>query len=85
MLSSLISFLLIGLVAGWLAGLIMKSRGQSLVVNLIVGCIGAFVGHFLFMAIGLHAYGLLAELICDTIGAVVLIFLIRYLNRNARL
>jgi uncharacterized membrane protein YeaQ/YmgE (transglycosylase-associated protein family) len=82
---SLISFLLIGLVAGWLAGLIMKSNGRDWIMNLIIGCVGAFVGHFLFTLVGLHAYGLLGELICDTIGAIVLIALIRYINRRGRI
>ena len=81
----LIEFLLIGLAAGWLAGVIMKSRGQTIIINLIVGCVGAFVGQFVFNLLHLSAYGVIGRLVCSTIGAVLLIYLIRYLNRNARL
>ena len=50
---SLIVFLLVGLIAGWIAGLIKTGRGFGLVGNLIIGCLGAFVGVFLFGILGL--------------------------------
>jgi uncharacterized membrane protein YeaQ/YmgE (transglycosylase-associated protein family) len=78
---SLIGFLIIGLVAGWLAGTIMKGRGAGLLVNLVVGVIGAYIGGFLFTLIGLSAHGLIGSLITATIGAIALLFLIGVLKK----
>ena len=79
---SLLWFLLIGLAAGWLAGQIMKGGGYGLVGDLIVGVIGALVGGFLFGALGLRAGGLLGSLLTATAGAVVLIWLLRFVKRS---
>jgi uncharacterized membrane protein YeaQ/YmgE (transglycosylase-associated protein family) len=78
---SLIGFLIIGLVAGWLAGQIMKGRGAGLIVNLVVGVIGAYIGGFLFTLIGLSAHGFIGSLITATIGAIALLFLIGVLKK----
>lgn len=75
-------FLLIGLCAGWLAGSIMKGSGFGLGGNLAVGVIGAFLGGFLFRLVGLHAGGMLGSLIMATVGAVVLLFLVRLIRRG---
>lgn len=73
----LLYFLLIGLVAGYLAGLIMKGGGFGLVVNLILGVIGAFVGGWLLGVLGISiGGGLIGSLISATIGAVVLVFVV---------
>ena len=69
-------FLLIGLVAGWLAGRIMKGRGFGLVGNLIVGVIGALLGGFLFSLLGIKVVGLAGMLIAAVVGAIVLIWLL---------
>ena len=53
--TSLIAFLLIGAVAGWLAGLLMRGGGFGLLGNIVVGIVGAFVGGFLFGLVGLSA------------------------------
>jgi uncharacterized membrane protein YeaQ/YmgE (transglycosylase-associated protein family) len=74
-------FAIIGLVAGWLAGQIMKGRGFGLVGNLVVGVIGAFVGGVLADAIGLGASGLLGALVIATLGAVVLLAVVGALKR----
>jgi uncharacterized membrane protein YeaQ/YmgE (transglycosylase-associated protein family) len=74
-------FLLIGLVAGWLAGLLMKGGGFGVVGNMIIGCIGALLGGFLFSLVGLASYGLLGALITATVGAVVLLFLLRLVKK----
>ncbi|MEX2206919.1 MAG: GlsB/YeaQ/YmgE family stress response membrane protein [Myxococcota bacterium] len=78
---SLLWFLLIGLAAGWLAGQIMKGGGFGLVGDLIVGVIGALLGGFLFGVLGLSAGGLLGSLVMATVGAIVLIWLLRFLKR----
>ncbi len=77
----LIGFLIIGLIAGWLAGLIMKGKGAGLIMNLVVGVIGAFVGGFLFRLVGLSAHGFIGSLITATVGAVVLLFVVGLLKK----
>jgi uncharacterized membrane protein YeaQ/YmgE (transglycosylase-associated protein family) len=74
-------FAIIGIVAGWLAGQIMKGRGFGLVGNLVVGVIGAIIGGQLAGAIGLGASGLLGALVVATLGAVVLLAVVSALKR----
>lgn len=78
---SLLWFLLIGLCAGWLAGMILKGRGFGLVGDLVVGVVGALLGGFLFRIVGIAAYGLLGQLVVALVGAVVLVLLLRWLRR----
>jgi uncharacterized membrane protein YeaQ/YmgE (transglycosylase-associated protein family) len=75
-LISLLYFLLIGIIAGFLASAITKTGRGSLLRYLIIGAIGALLGGFLFRLIGLAAYGLLGELVMATVGAVILIYLL---------
>ena len=72
----LIGFLVIGLVAGFLAERIVKGRGAGLVVNMVVGVVGAFIGGSLFGFLRLSFHGLIGPLISATLGAVVLLFLL---------
>ena len=74
---NIIWFLLIGLIAGWLAGQITKGGGFGLLGDLIVGIIGALLGGFLFALLGLAAIGLIGSLVTATVGAIVLLFLLR--------
>lgn len=78
----LIWVLLIGLIAGWLAGLIMKGRGFGLLGNIIVGVVGAFIGSWIFSALGLFVYGSLGTLFMAVVGAVVLLGLISLIRRE---
>jgi len=78
---SLIWFLLIGLIAGWLAGKIMKGSGYGLVGDLVVGVVGAIVGGYLFGMLGILAYGLIGSLVTALVGAILLIFVIRLIKR----
>ena len=59
----LIWTIVIGILAGWLAGQIVKGRGMGLVVDLIVGIIGSLLGGFVFGLLGLAAYGLIGRLV----------------------
>jgi len=52
-----ILFLIIGALAGWLAGQIMKGRGFGVIGNILVGVVGAFIGGFLFRVLGFAAFG----------------------------
>ena len=78
---SFVWFLLIGLAAGWLAGQIVKGSGQGLITDIIVGVIGAMLGGVLFGMFGLEAAGTLGSLVTATVGAVVLLPLLRLINR----
>lgn len=75
-------FALIGLAAGWLAGQIMKTTNQNLLVDLIVGVVGAVLGGFLFGLLGFVTVSLLGSLITATVGAIVLIAALRYFNKT---
>ena len=72
----LMTFLVVGLLAGWLSGAVMKGRGFGFFGNIGIGIVGAFVGAFIFDALGLAAYGFLANLIMAFLGAVTLLALI---------
>ncbi len=76
-----IGMLLVGLIAGWLGGKIMRGGGFGLLGNIIVGVIGAVVGGYLFRFMGLHAGGFIGSIITATAGAVVLLFLIGLLKK----
>jgi uncharacterized membrane protein YeaQ/YmgE (transglycosylase-associated protein family) len=79
-----IAFLIVGLVAGWLAGQIMKGRGAGLIVNLVVGVVGSYVGAIAFSAIGFSAHGFIGHLITATAGAVILLFVVGLLKKPRR-
>ncbi len=79
---NLIWFLLIGLIAGWLAGQFTKGKGFGLVGNLIIGVIGALLGGFLFALLGLSSNNLLGSLVTATVGAIVLLFLLGKLRKS---
>lgn len=79
---SLLWFLIVGVIAGWLAGKLVKGGGFGLVGDLVVGIVGAFVGGFLFSTFGVSAGGgLLGSILVATIGAVVLLFIVRLIKR----
>ncbi len=72
---SLLYFILIGAVVGWLAGQIMKGGGFGLLVNIILGIIGGAFGGWLFGQLGISAGGgLSGSLITATVGAVAVLF-----------
>lgn len=79
--NSLIWFLLIGLIAGWLAGQVMKGGGFGIVGDMIVGVIGALLGGWLFGMLGISAGGLIGALVTAFVGAVILIVILRALKR----
>jgi len=80
MVMDIVWFLVIGLVAGWLASLITKREGKGIVSYLIIGVIGALLGGFLFRLLHLVAYGLIGELVVATVGAVILLFVLRKIS-----
>lgn len=75
-------FIFVGLVAGWLAGQLMKGGGFGIVGDIIMGVLGSVLGGFLFRFFGLSiGLGVLGSIIVATIGAVVLIFTLRLIKR----
>jgi uncharacterized membrane protein YeaQ/YmgE (transglycosylase-associated protein family) len=75
-------FILVGLVAGWLAGVVMKNGGFGVIGDIVVGILGAVLGGFLFRSLGISAGGgLIGAIIVATIGAIVLIFILRLIKR----
>ena len=81
-IQSLLIFLAIGAIAGWLAGILMKGGGFGLPVNIIIGIIGAVVGGYLFGLLGISAGGgLVGSLVTAVAGAVALLFVVKILKK----
>lgn len=81
-LNALLVIVIIGAIAGWLAGQIVKGYGFGLLGNIAVGIVGAFVAGFLFPRIGLTiGSGIVGSIIHATLGAVILLFLIKVIKR----
>ncbi len=76
----IIWFLLIGIVSGWLAGMISRGGGFGIWGDLITGIVGSFIGGYLFSFIGISAYGTIGTIISSTVGAVILLWAIRMFN-----
>jgi len=75
-ITSLIIFLAIGALAGWLAGNIMKGSGFGIIGNIVVGIVGAVLGGFLIGLLGFIAVGLIGAIISATVGAIVLLYIV---------
>ncbi len=80
-LTSLIVFLAIGAVAGWLAGQVLKGGGFGLLGNIVVGVVGAVVGGHIFGWLGMSAGGLVGSIVTATVGAIALLYVIRLVKR----
>lgn len=81
-IESLIVFILIGAIAGWLAGLLVKGYGFGLIGNIVVGIVGALIAGWLFPTLGISlGAGIVAAIIHATIGAVILLVLIRLVKQ----
>ena len=84
MMMSIIIWLVIGLVAGFLGSKIVNKSGEGLVRDIILGLIGSFVGGFLFGLLGIHAGGLIGSIIVATIGAILVLVVYHKLIRGGR-
>ena len=69
----------IGILAGWLAGKIMRGKGFGVLLDLVLGVVGSLIGGLVFGLLGLHAYGLIGSIVVATTGAVMLLYLVRRL------
>ncbi len=70
----------IGILAGWLAGKIMRGRGFGVLLDLVIGVVGSLLGGLVFGLLGLYSSGLIGSLVVATAGAVLLLYLVRYLR-----
>jgi len=75
---SLLIIIVVGLIAGWLAGQIVQGTGFGIIGDIIIGILGAFIGSWLLPQLGIHlGLGIVAAIINATIGALVLLLIIR--------
>jgi uncharacterized membrane protein YeaQ/YmgE (transglycosylase-associated protein family) len=81
MISNLIWWVLVGLIAGWAAGKIMKDGGYGVGMDIVLGIIGAVVGGWLVGILGFQAGGFISTIIVAIIGAVVLIWITRLIKK----
>ncbi|MDX5370851.1 MAG: GlsB/YeaQ/YmgE family stress response membrane protein [Pseudomonadaceae bacterium] len=79
---NLILFLIIGAIAGWIAGKLLRGGGFGLIGNLVVGIVGAVIGGHLFSYLGVSAGGgLIGSLVTAVIGALVLLFIVGLIKK----
>ncbi|MFZ2812026.1 MAG: GlsB/YeaQ/YmgE family stress response membrane protein [Thermovirgaceae bacterium] len=79
-MNDLVGYLVVGIIAGWLAGKVWQGRGFGFFGNLGVGVIGAFIGGVIFSSIGIYPMGFLGSLVMAFAGAVVLLFVVGLLK-----
>ena len=78
---SLLVIILVGIVAGWLAGRVVRGAGFGIIGDLLVGIVGAFIGNWLLPKIGLHlGTGLVSAFVNATLGAIALLLVVRLLG-----
>jgi uncharacterized membrane protein YeaQ/YmgE (transglycosylase-associated protein family) len=79
---TLIIWLVVGAIAGWLAGAVVKGGGFGLIGDILVGIVGAFIGGWLAGVLGIHiGTGIVASIVTATAGAIVLLLLVRLIRR----
>ena len=81
MLMSILITAAIGIVAGFIAGKIMKGRGFGFLGDLVIGLLGGLLGGFLAGLIGLRAYGIIGQIVIAVLGACILLWLIRLIKK----
>ncbi|HNP36681.1 MAG TPA: GlsB/YeaQ/YmgE family stress response membrane protein [Woeseiaceae bacterium] len=79
---SLIAFLFVGAVSGWLAGKLMRGGGFGLIINIVVGVIGALIGGYIFNVVGISAGGIIGSIVIATVGAGVFLFVADLVRRK---
>jgi len=77
-----IAWIVVGLIAGWLAGQVMKGGGYGIVVDIILGLLGAVVGGWVFEKLGIWpAGGMIGSIIVAFVGAVILVWITRLFKK----
>jgi uncharacterized membrane protein YeaQ/YmgE (transglycosylase-associated protein family) len=82
MLTALIEWIIVGLIAGWAAGKIMKGGGYGTVMDIILGMVGAVVGGWVFNTLGIYpAGGIVASIVVAIVGAILIIWITRLIKK----
>ena len=81
-ITSLVIFLAIGAVAGWLAGTLMKGKGFGLLGNIVIGIIGSILGGYVFSLLGFTAGGIIGSIVTATAGAALLLFIVGLIKKT---
>jgi uncharacterized membrane protein YeaQ/YmgE (transglycosylase-associated protein family) len=82
---SILVILLVGVIAGWLAGQIVRGTGFGLIADLFIGIVGALIGSWLLPQLGIHlGAGIVAAIISATIGAILLLVILRFVRGRGR-
>jgi uncharacterized membrane protein YeaQ/YmgE (transglycosylase-associated protein family) len=82
---SVLVIIVVGLIAGWLAGQIVRGTGLGLISDLCIGIVGAFIGDWLLPRLHINlGSGIVSAIISATIGAVLLLIVLRLVNRRGR-
>jgi uncharacterized membrane protein YeaQ/YmgE (transglycosylase-associated protein family) len=80
---NLLWILIIGGIAGWIAGKLMRGDGYGVIMDIVIGIVGGWLGGWLFARLGIHVgHGLLGSLVEAIIGSVILIWLVRLIKRG---
>jgi len=74
---SVIAWVVIGLLAGWIAGKVSRGRGFGCIANILIGLIGAVLGGWIFSKLGIERFGFIYSLAAATLGAVILVAIAR--------
>jgi len=80
---SLLVILFVGIVAGWLAGKVVRGSGFGLVGDLLIGVVGAFIASLLFPRLGVHlGTGIVSEIVYSALGAIILLLIVGLFRRR---
>jgi uncharacterized membrane protein YeaQ/YmgE (transglycosylase-associated protein family) len=77
-----LTWIIVGLIAGWLAGQVMKGGGYGILVDIILGILGGILGGWVFGLLGLHAGGLTGSIVVSFVGAVILVWITRLVKKK---
>ncbi|MFQ5651329.1 MAG: GlsB/YeaQ/YmgE family stress response membrane protein [bacterium] len=81
-MEGLVWWLIVGLVAGWLTGKVMRGKGYGVVGDIVIGILGALIGGWLFGKLGYVATGMITQIIVAFLGAVILVAVLRVLKKT---
>ena len=76
----LLAALIVGGIAGWLAGVIMKGQGHGIVMTIVIGIVGVAIGGFVFSLVGVGANSLAGSIVTATVGAIILLWIVNKLK-----
>ena len=80
-MNGLVWWILVGLIAGWLAGKVMKGGGFGVLMDIVIGMVGAIIGGWLFGMLGVFPGGLIGSILVAFVGACILLWLVRMIKR----